>query len=972
VFQVTGRSSLRWALAAALLLCAPQPLLAQGFPEIELTAEQAAEIARLKAATDDSAKFNDPASYKAAYEKVVAYARTIYPEPHPEIEILNGEIHFADFMLGNSANLRQAMRDQIRVYEAAGPNYRTQLIESYNNLAVISEIMGFPNEAIEPMEKAIAMWREEAPPQGSQVLGQGIGNLAQLERALGQYEAALAHNAEAIAMLEGIFAADPTSAEKADALAVVLSNRTLYLGDLDRRDEALAASREVTARIADIVGPDAPRTAIVLVNGAILLTREGKAAEAEPLARRAVAIREAAFGPESSVTAEAYLALTDVLSALGRPGEGLPMLEHAYTVLRREYGEAAAQTLEGKGKLGRFHFALGDHERGIAEMREVLATHLATKVAWHRDVTDNQEFVARMLARAGKWDELEPFLIEAEASQRGTPAEHWQSFTVLQVLRAMVEARKGESDGARDRLNRVLPRLYESWREELEQEGARGSRNAEMNFAIGYASLAAFEAGDPELAFEIAQRFKLGPSDRAVLRSQQRAKASDPAIAARIRERQGLIEGRATALAAFEKAALAGDSAAAQQANATVIDLTGKLDAMGQTDIALDVDAVSLAELRASLADDQAVFLTLESELGTYVMAASRGDVAHGWAGIETGRLISLVSAARDRLDLGLIANVGFDTTETDALYAALFTPEVERVLAGKMRVAAIAKGELAKLPLSILTRTGADGSREWAIERFAFSYPVSLAGIGDNAARGSRARFASFVGVGAPALPASASATQLAFRSAENADTIAQLGRLGLAQGELEEMARALNARSSQILAGEGATEAAMRALDLKGVDIVTFATHGLMAGELDGLGEAALVLSPPLPGEAAGPENDGLLTTSEIAAMDIPARWVVLSACNSASGDSEGGEALGGLAHAFLYAGADTLLVSHWRVRDDAAARLTVGAARGAAQGLDPAEALRRAQLALMADGSVPGAAHPALWAPFVLVGN
>lgn len=947
-------------------------MLAQGFPEIELSAEQADTLAALKAATVEDAKFTDPAAYKAAYEKVVAYARTIYPDPHPEVVILEGEVHFADFMLGNSANLRQAMKNSIAVFEVAGPKYRGRLIEAYNNLAVISEIMGYPNDAVEPMQKAVTMWREDAPPEGSQVLGQGLGNLAQLERALGDYEAALGHNAEAIAMLEPIFAADPGNVEKADALAVVLSNRSLYLGDLGRMDEALAASREAVSRTPGIVGADSPRTAVTLVNASILLTREGKAIEAEPLARRAVAIREAAFGPESSSTAEAYLALTDILSAQGRQSEGLPMLEHAYAVLRREFGDAASQTLEGKGKLGRFYFALGDQERGLAEMREVLATHLATKVAWHRDVTDNQEFVARMLARAGKWDELEPFLIEVEASQRGTPAEHWQSFTVLQMLRAMVEAHKGDKGGAIERLQRNLPRLYESWREELDQEGARGARNSELNFAIGYAALAAFEAGDPALGFEIAQRFRLGPSERAVLRTRQRELAADPAIAAALRDRQDLVERRAEALAAFEQAALGGDGDAAQQARAMVNQLTERLDATEPVGSALDIDIVSLEDLRSSLGGDEALFLTLESELGTYTMAASREDVAHGWAAIDTGQLMSLVNAARNRLDWGLIADTPFDTRETDVLDAALFTPGIERVLAGKPHVMVVAKGELSKLPLSILTRSRTDGSREWAIERHAFSYPVSLAGIGDRGAHGSRSRFASFVGIGAPALPVAEGATQLAFRGVENAGTIAGLGRLGLAQGELEDMARALDARSSQILAGAGATEAAARALDLKDADILTFATHGLMAGELDGLHEAALVLSPPRPGESEGPANDGLLTTSEIAAMDIPARWVVLSACNSASGDSEGGEALGGLAHAFLYAGADTLLVSHWRVRDDAAARLTVETARGTARGLDPAEALRRAQLGLMADKSVPGAAHPALWAPFVLVGN
>ena len=61
-----------------------------------------------------------------------------------------------------------------------------------------------------------------------------------------------------------------------------------------------------------------------------------------------------------------------------------------------------------------------------------------------------------------------------------------------------------------------------------------------------------------------------------------------------------------------------------------------------------------------------------------------------------------------------------------------------------------------------------------------------------------------------------------------------------------------------------------------------------------------------------------------------------------------------------------------SDWRVRDDAAARLTIETMRGVRSGLAPSQALQQAQLALMADTSVPGSAHPATWAPFVIIGE
>jgi CHAT domain-containing protein len=132
-------------------------------------------------------------------------------------------------------------------------------------------------------------------------------------------------------------------------------------------------------------------------------------------------------------------------------------------------------------------------------------------------------------------------------------------------------------------------------------------------------------------------------------------------------------------------------------------------------------------------------------------------------------------------------------------------------------------------------------------------------------------------------------------------------------------------------------------------------------------------LVLTPPA---AASFDDDGLLSASEIAGLEIAAGWVVLSACNTAGPDGRAdAEGLSGLTRAFLLAGARGMLVSHWPVRDDAAARLTSTAfaqLRQADKPMRRAEALRRSMLALMADESDPSLAHPFAWAPFTMVGE
>ena len=182
----------------------------------------------------------------------------------------------------------------------------------------------------------------------------------------------------------------------------------------------------------------------------------------------------------------------------------------------------------------------------------------------------------------------------------------------------------------------------------------------------------------------------------------------------------------------------------------------------------------------------------------------------------------------------------------------------------------------------------------------------------------------------------------------------------------EVRTIGKVLGATPDAINLREAASETRVKTAALNQYRVIHFATHGLVAGDLSGLAEPALVLTPPA---VASEADDGLLTASEIAALTLNADWVVLSACNTAAGSGEGAEALSGLARAFFYAGARALLVSHWAVYSEAATELTTKtfAALSANPRIGRAEAFRGAMLQLIAKGE-----PPSFWAPFVIVGE
>lgn len=183
------------------------------------------------------------------------------------------------------------------------------------------------------------------------------------------------------------------------------------------------------------------------------------------------------------------------------------------------------------------------------------------------------------------------------------------------------------------------------------------------------------------------------------------------------------------------------------------------------------------------------------------------------------------------------------------------------------------------------------------------------------------------------------------------------------------------LNSPAASVRTGAQATVTAVENENLTQYRVIQFATHGLLAGEIQTgngvLDEPALVLTPPATPQ---PKDDGLLRASEISyRFRLNADWVILSACNTASGSSLGGEALSGLASAFFYAGARALLVSHWPVRSDAAILLTTRAFSELASEphLARAEAFRRSMAALIDDPS-GSFAHPSIWGPFAVIGD
>lgn len=318
-------------------------------------------------------------------------------------------------------------------------------------------------------------------------------------------------------------------------------------------------------------------------------------------------------------------------------------------------------------------------------------------------------------------------------------------------------------------------------------------------------------------------------------------------------------------------------------------------------------------------------------------------------------------------------------------LYRTLFGG-FDACLAGARLVQVFAPNDIAAVPLAVLLKeapprlgSGYDLTKaHWLARDHAFAQVTSVRDFLSSRALARRQSGAVLLaGVGDPRLTArlgdgeSGAKTLVAASGAVGLQSLRELKELPETATELKAIAGAVKGGGTILLA-EQATEEHFRALPLAQYQMLHFATHGLIKGDVPGLEQPALVFTPKDMGDEL---NDGLLTASDIANLNLAARLVVLSACNTANFDPAAfNSQIQGLSSAFAVAGVPATVASLWPVESGTSARLMIHLYKHLLSADAPgiAVALQRATLDTIADAPSRAFAHPRFWAPFVSLGD
>lgn len=798
------------------------------------------------------------------------------------------------------------------------------------------------------------------------------------------------------------------------------------LNDQGRWVESDALLREASRLRSETLGPRHPDTLQSLYFLAINLIDQQRFSEAESIARTVYDARKATLGPTDNLTISIASTLAHALDHLERFAESTALKE---TILRhRATAGDADGVLSAKNDLAFTLGFAGQHSRAESLNREVLSARLADPGSRPGDIGRSHGNLGDMLRISDRLKEASGHYRSAlELSRKAYGDLH--SYT-LYYAGKLVTSMLSEQDGASLETARFALAGFRARRAAVTDKPDAESQHerevvTEADQFLNLANALWMSPGSSgsarmrDEAFAAIQDADSGAASQAVAKMAARlaAEAKDDALGKLVRQRQDLSDEWAEADQRLGEA-LAKSSATDFSETAQ---LAERRSAIAQELADLDraiagrfpdyhslvrPNPLTIASTQAMLSSDEGILLVAPSKFGTHVFAISRSKVA--WA--RSAWTQDQIAAATAKLRRDLVEPVttradgypSFDRSTAFALYSTLIKP-VGAVLRGKKHLFVASQGSLSSLPFSILVTDKPEGldddaqalrSTKWfADEHALIQLPsiqtlnllrnIKLKSVGHSAPSGTFAGFGDPVLAGPALTRGKQTARGTSFAAMFNAgaspdgkaiiepEKLRALPSLPGTGTELRSMRIALGAPESSLWLRERATESALKKADLTSVSVLAIATHGLLAGEISGESEPGLVLTPP---NRSNLLDDGYLSASDVAQLRLSADWVILSACNTAAGDGKNGASgLSGLARAFFYAGARNLLVSHWPVRDDVAADLTVDMlTRQMKGGQSKAVAMQQAMREVRLDQSDLTRAHPLSWAPFVVVGD
>ncbi len=835
-------------------------------------------------------------------------------------------------------------------------------------LGKVHQTLGEHDAARDRYHEALGILRRTYGEQHLAV-GRMLYNLGSVYTDREEYQKALQSYVQASEILGRSKETDPAD------MAAIVHNIALVFSRIGDDAQALDNFRFALSAFQQIEGPEGPSVATCLKNMGYVYQRLGDYDRAREHFDRALAIRLSRPGRYDADVAHSLLDMATICAVRGEHGLALYCQQQALAIFSRLYGPQHPDVVRGYHQIGHLYLQNGNRERALEYFDRALAslglsTESSVRVAelGAADYRVSHDLVRILEHRGQVLAQLAGADADSERQTDHLRAAYRTYAVAADALDRLRDRIVGEDD--RVRTSAGVFGIFPEWIGVCRQLFA-----VERDAAFLDTAYEAAERGAARVFLE-----SLGdPVARTLGGVSPQLQAEERDILAAIRRLDK------EALAAGSRTPSAGDPTLPAQIftderkglETRLNRVTERMKHEHPQYAALrSPRPCSLGQARECLAESEVVLYYVLGADASYLIlleGAEHGDAATGGISIHplppAEQIREQVEALTEPTALELPARVRALGAEA---YAMLLAPVAQQIRGKDLVI--VPSGALCYLPFELFIEPGPGAAAgepvRYLIEGHRIRYAPSLSAL-YLARQWQRARPQPTRSVWVVADPVYATSDPRAARSdavdarpPRGEKSTAAFPRLRYSAREADDVLGLMGGSPEDARTGLQASEASVKKASAAGrlaeYRYVHFATHGILGG--DPRRQPSLVLS--LVGNDG---EDGFLELDEIALLRLNADLVVLSACSSGQGELYDGEGVRGIARAFLYAGSRGVLSSLWQVEDQRTARLMTRVYRELRTGHRTADALRDAQLEMIAE-----AEPPLYWAPFILIGE
>jgi tetratricopeptide (TPR) repeat protein len=955
-----------------------------------------------------AALYQEMGNYSAAeplFQRALAIREKVLGLEHPSVATSLNNLAALYSDMGNYSTAEPLYQRALAILEKLLGLEHPSVATSLNNLAGLYQDMGNYSTAEPLYQRALAILEKLLGLEHPSV-ATSLNNLAGLYQDMGNYSTAEPLYQRALAILEKLLGLEHPS------VATSLNNLALLYSDMGNYSMAEPLYQRALAILEKVLGLEHPDVATSLNNLAGLYQDMGNYSTAEPLYQRALAIREKVLGLEHPSVATSLNNLANLYQAMGNYSTTKPLYQRSLAIREKVLGKEhpdVAQSLNNLAALYHdmenystaeplYQRALAIREKVLGQEHPSVATSLNNLAALYRaqgNVDEAMEFLTRstsiqeknlaLIFTTGSERRKRNYMATISGTTNATASLHLQDApnnpeaarlaltTVLQRKGRVLDALTDSLQILRQNLNpedQVLLDELAATRSQLaallfngvgdtppqeyQQQVAALKAKAEAQENRLARRSAEFRTESQPVTLEAVQ--SLIPADAAlvelVLYKPYNAKATKPD------ERWGVPHYAAYVLP-DQGAPKWVDLGEAEPINQAVSKFRKALQSQASDikPVARTLDELLMQPVRQKLGNTRQVLLSPDSQLNLIPFAALVDEnnqylvENYSITYLGSGRdILRLENSSPSRSAPVVVANPDFDNPGNPAVQIAsnLKTSPPAPPLAGEGREVLpfpAREGGLGGLGQAALNR-GTNNKRSGDIAQMRFE---PLPGTAQEAQ------------VITPLLPGvtlltKSDATENAIKQV-NAPSILHIATHGFFLEDVELVAPPAYGESNTFSLGRSLAAVERRP--------GTTATPRNYENPLLRSGIALAGFNPRQSGT-----EDGVLTALEAAGLNLRGtKLVVLSACETGLGDVANGEGIYGLRRAFATAGAESQLLSVWKVDDYGTKDLMVKYYQRLMNQEGRSEALRQVQLEMLAN---PQYQHPFFWGAFIPSGD